>query len=1058
MPLKSCIVFFFTLFISAAHAQVIVPNNGFESVRSSHLPEGWTVQSTLTDGEKPVECDQQIRYQGANSLHIHHPVAAQTEIQSTAVSLEVGQLYSLTAWIKTEKASADPGARYPTAVAACMRMASLPFTEHSETVAASQEWQQIKLIFFATQVKDRVCLHLGYNGTASGDAWFDEVNLEKLQEIEALIPFQTVAWYGPAFRYTDKGWTFVHIEGEPYQRGFQYGYLLARDITTFMDKLALRPDAANPQQAWSQKRQLTDALMLRSYDEEYLVEMRGICDGVNKAGATWSGHKLDLLDIVTINSDVDLGQLGSALNETAHSLTGRSFNAEQQEMNALEKLHKCSSFLASGPATSDGKIVFGQLFMWGGYTGVHWNIICDVQPSRGHRLVYETFPGGIHSGADFYINQAGIMIGETTVMQTPFDINGTPQSNRIRKAAQYANSIDDVAKILGERNNGLYTNDWLIADTKTNEIAILLLGTKKAKLWRSSKKEFPGETDGFLWSVNNAKDPDVRREYIPDPQNAPFDVVYSNSNRDLAFFKWYQAEKGHIDGVSAARFLAGSPINRPHACDGKVTTSAMAKQMMFWAHHGKVTLRAKFPETGSRIMPDLANAIPHLALGYSAINPVYMVEKMQARRKLVPDQEQTTRREPDLQQVSERYQFDKKLLWSNTVLPATEADNWFVSASAAYWNMLSNLPDNTKSAMPNLCDQLQDMNCRLLFNISREGAIAPSQVRRRYDRYKDYLSPRIRGTFLLHQLRLLLGNERFSKLMNAVHDRYHDQPMNTAQFLLQAKEVTGQDLDSFISPWLNREDMPALNFTSTAAEKDSSWNVHVDFAEAHAPYDLLFTIAIETEKETIWQPIHLQQLQRQFTFTIPAKPKRLVVNVGNDVPLVRKNYYVFSNLFDEFDKIGIVYGTSRQIEANHSLALRYQNILADVFTETILPLYQDAEVPMQAQTPLHSLVLGGPADNRLTEQLCRQLGIQAGLDYFSWRDKSYTHADDGLFLAMPHPEDEHRILFLFIANSDLQLWNMTKKFQSMPSWAIFKGDQIVEKGFHIDPHYEYDYH
>ena len=94
-------------------------------------------------------------------------------------------------------------------------------------------------------------------------------------------------------------------------------------------------------------------------------------------------------------------------------------------------------------ATKDGRPVFGQIFMWAGYTGVHFNVIADVVPAKGHRLVYQTYPGGIHSGTDYYMNAAGILIGETTVAQTPWNIDGTPMSNRIRKAAQYASSIDD---------------------------------------------------------------------------------------------------------------------------------------------------------------------------------------------------------------------------------------------------------------------------------------------------------------------------------------------------------------------------------------------------------------------------------------------------------------------------------------------------------------------------------------------------------------------------------------------------------------------------------------
>ena len=82
-----------------------------------------------------------------------------------------------------------------------------------------------------------------------------------------------------------------------------------------------------------------------------------------------------------------------------------------------------------------------------------------------------------------------------------------------------------MVRILTEGNNGLYTNDWLIGDARTNETAILLLETKRWKLWRSTDKDLPGGTAGFLWSVNNAKDSEVRKEYVPDPANAPRETL-----------------------------------------------------------------------------------------------------------------------------------------------------------------------------------------------------------------------------------------------------------------------------------------------------------------------------------------------------------------------------------------------------------------------------------------------------------------------------------------------------------------------------------------------------
>ena len=50
--------------------------------------------------------------------------------------------------------------------------------------------------------------------------------------------------------------------------------------------------------------------------------------------------------------------------------------------------------------------------------------------------------------------------------------------------------IDAVVKALSEKNNGLYANEWLIGDLKTNEIAMFELGTEATRLWRSSKEQW----------------------------------------------------------------------------------------------------------------------------------------------------------------------------------------------------------------------------------------------------------------------------------------------------------------------------------------------------------------------------------------------------------------------------------------------------------------------------------------------------------------------------------------------------------------------------------------
>ena len=109
--------------------------------------------------------------------------------------------------------------------------------------------------------------------------------------------------------------------------------------------------------------------------------------------------------------------------------------------------------------------------------GARWNIIFDIVPEHGYRMLMDGFPGVITSDDDFVVNSAGLMITETTIANFHgWDPNGKPEFVRSRKAAQYADSIDSYAKIMIDGNNGGYANDWLIGDRKTGEIARLELG------------------------------------------------------------------------------------------------------------------------------------------------------------------------------------------------------------------------------------------------------------------------------------------------------------------------------------------------------------------------------------------------------------------------------------------------------------------------------------------------------------------------------------------------------------------------------------------------------
>jgi hypothetical protein len=1006
----------------------------------------------------------------AEGLRLVAPATgAEAALVSGPVALKVGELYRLSATLRTEGVRADALARYPTALGACLAMESFPFTNASQSVAGTSE-RRVSVLFLATSSTDRVQLHLGRNGRATGAVSFSAIQLEKVEDIRAFIPLETVRWSGRGFRYEMGGWTFLHIEGTPYARGRQHGELMAEEIVRFMTKLGIQKDAADPARGWAEKRHLADALFFRKFDLEFLEEMKGIADGAVKAGAKFKGRDLDLLDIVTLNSDVDADYLRSALSHTTNPLSGRTFMTGDEEMEKGGKGDHCSSFVATKGATRSGRFIFSQIFMWGGYTGTEWNVMLDVAPEKGHRFVMQTFAGGIHSGTDWYLNASGLVMGETTVGQTPYNPDGIPQSNRIRKAAQYASGIDEAAAILFRQNNGLYTNDWTMADAKTDEGACFLLGTEKTKLWRTGSRsraaDTPGNLRDFIWANNNNRDLEVRGEYGPNAEGAPADLAFNTWNRDIAFQEAFRAHgRGGFDIDTATRLMASSPINRPHACDGKLTTAEMAEKLVFIAHQGKTTQREKL--VGGRWIPDLPGATPHLTHGYTAFSPIWVTEKLQAARNQHASRPGGAEAEraartaetlpkgallPEVAGVKEAFSFDPKGLWTGTVKPASDAENWFVSGSAAYWQQLKNLPAAPAKAFDAQGTALADLTTRHLWLDAREGAKAPLATRTEYDRYAAYQIPRIRGIFALHQLRLHLGQAAFAKAMKTAHARFGGRSATTADLLKALSEGAGREVAPILKPWLERADLPAPLVRARVEKAGQGYEVKLEVQQPGFAYPFVAFVSLETEQGARLERIEVAGPTASFAFPSAGRPTRLIFNAGQDLPVSRANFWVPGNLLDDWSAALLVFGTGREVEAQRTLALAYRESLADNMTEVLLPLKPDAEVADAELVASDLVVFGGPADNGLAARLQAEgrLPFDAGPGWFKWQGRTYGRPDDGLLAAFPNPWNPKRMMVLVLANSRVQQWAMTKTVpRGLPGWALYRGSEVKEKGHAI---------
>src|SRR5580700_3863031 len=133
-----------------------------------------------------------------------------------------------------------------------------------------------------------------------------------------------VQTFGPAYRYPAAGWIYLHIEGKPYERGYQHGHLMAQEIPQYFERCAAE---LGDKDHWADYRTTVNALFLRGFDREILEEMRGIAVGASDAGARWSDRRIDMLHSAGANTTVELGELASAVSATPTGLEGMSFDA-----------------------------------------------------------------------------------------------------------------------------------------------------------------------------------------------------------------------------------------------------------------------------------------------------------------------------------------------------------------------------------------------------------------------------------------------------------------------------------------------------------------------------------------------------------------------------------------------------------------------------------------------------------------------------------------------------------------------------------------------------------
>jgi hypothetical protein len=397
-------------------------------------------------------------------------------------------------------------------------------------------------------------------------------------------------WLSKANRHEKNGWIYLHIEGAPKERGFQHGYLLAKEIK---ESLRVLGEVWHYQTAldWQWLVQRGSKMFIPKIDDENLAEIDGMVEGMKAAGVATTREEM-----VTYNGYMEL--MWYWWPTIKDKISPNSPDPAKEG---------CSAFIATGSMTVDGGIVLGHNTHFAYYYPLY-HVVLDILPEKGHSILMQSMAGLIHSGTDFFVTSAGLVGSETTIADFfPFDEKGIPEFSRMRSATQYASTIDEWCEIMKKGNNGGLANAWLIGDVNTNEIARLELGLKYVG--------FEKKKDGYFAGANIAQDIKILRFETKTKES---DIKMSGAARMV---RWNQLlkenagkinleiaqtfESDHFDSylgiikpgsrTLCAHYYLDSNVQTPGwdepfypsgVMDGKVIDSKMAKQMSFLARWG----------------------------------------------------------------------------------------------------------------------------------------------------------------------------------------------------------------------------------------------------------------------------------------------------------------------------------------------------------------------------------------------------------------------------------------------------------------------------------------
>jgi len=151
------------------------------------------------------------------------------------------------------------------------------------------------------------------------------------------------------------------------------------------------------------------------------------------------------------------------------------------------------------------------------------------------------------------------------------------------------------------------------------------------------------------------------------------------------------------------------------------------------------------------------------------------------------------------------------------------------------------------------------------------------------DNFDSHTYPK--GACILHQLRFILGDESFFRVLGAFLDAHAFEPVDTYDFMKAVKEVTGQNMDWFFEQYIFSPGHPVFEISSSWDASDGQIRLRVaqvqDRDHGVPIYRTPVRIGIVTASGKTVETVWLENEQDVFVFESREEPLLVRFDEGN---------------------------------------------------------------------------------------------------------------------------------------------------------------------------------